>query len=41
VDAPRIETLQNALLDATRALGVTMEYHEARLQAELLLAHAL
>lgn len=41
MDAPRIETLQNALLDATRALGVTMEYHEARLQAELLLAHAL
>ena len=38
---PKFETIQDALLDATRALGVTMEYHEARLQAELLLAHAL
>ncbi len=37
----KTETLEDALLDATRALGVTMEYHEARLQAELLLAHAL
>lgn len=36
-----MSTLQDALLDATRALGATMEYHEARLQAELLLAHAL
>ena len=36
-----MSTVQDALLDATRALGVTMEYHEARLQAELLLAHAL
>jgi release factor glutamine methyltransferase len=37
------QTLQDALLDATRALGVTMRgvCHEARLQAELLLAHAL
>jgi len=34
-------TIQDALLDATRALGATIEYHEARLQAELLLAHAL
>lgn len=32
---------QDALLDAVRALGATMDYHEARLQAELLLAHAL
>ncbi len=32
---------QDALLDAVRALGATLEYHEARLQAELLLAHAL
>ncbi len=35
------ETIQGILLNATRALGATMEYHEARLQAELLLAHAL
>ncbi|MCI0476417.1 MAG: peptide chain release factor N(5)-glutamine methyltransferase [Anaerolineales bacterium] len=34
-------TLQDALLDATRALGATMADHDARLQAELLLAHAL
>jgi release factor glutamine methyltransferase len=34
-------TLQDALLDATRALGATMPYYDARLQAELLLAHAL
>lgn len=34
-------TIQDILLDAVRALGATMEYHEARLQAELLLAHAL
>jgi len=34
-------TLQTALLDATRALGATMTYRDARLQAELLLAHAL
>ena len=32
---------QDALLDAIRALGATMPYHDARLQAELLLAHAL
>ncbi len=38
---PNPVTIQDALLDATRALGATMEYHEARLQAELLLAHAL
>ncbi|MBI5034317.1 MAG: peptide chain release factor N(5)-glutamine methyltransferase [Chloroflexi bacterium] len=38
---PSFETIQDALLDATRALGVTMEYHEARLQAEILLAHSL
>jgi release factor glutamine methyltransferase len=36
-----LSTLQDALLDSTRALGATMGYHEARLQAELLLAHAL
>lgn len=35
------ETVQEVLVNATRALGVTMEYHEARLQAELLLAHSL
>ncbi len=36
-------TIQDALLDAIRALGATLRgaYHEARLQAELLLAHAL
>lgn len=32
---------QDALLDAMRALGATMTYRDARLQAELLLAHAL
>ncbi|MEW5717425.1 MAG: peptide chain release factor N(5)-glutamine methyltransferase [Chloroflexota bacterium] len=37
----KAKTLEDALLDATRALGATMSYHEARLQAELLLAHAL
>lgn len=36
-----MSTVQDVLLDATRVLGVSMEYHEARLQAELLLAHAL
>lgn len=37
-----MNTIQDALLDATRALGMTMRgaYHEARLQAEILLAHA-
>ena len=35
------ETVQEVLVNATRALGATMEYHEARLQAELLLAHSL
>ncbi|HEX7587466.1 MAG TPA: peptide chain release factor N(5)-glutamine methyltransferase [Anaerolineae bacterium] len=35
------DTIELALLDGTRALGRTMEYHEARLQAELLLAYAL
>lgn len=34
------ETLQ-VLVNATRALGATMDCYEARLQAELLLAHAL
>jgi release factor glutamine methyltransferase len=34
-------TIQDVLLDAVRALGATMAYHDARLQAELLLAHAL
>jgi release factor glutamine methyltransferase len=37
----RPETVESVLIDATRALGRTMEYHEARLQAELLLAYAL
>lgn len=36
-----LSTVQDALLDATRALGRAMPYHDARLQAELLLAHAL
>jgi release factor glutamine methyltransferase len=36
-----LSTIQDALLDATRALGATIVYREARLQAELLLAHAL
>jgi release factor glutamine methyltransferase len=35
------ETIQEILVNATRALGATTEYHEAHLQAELLLAHAL
>lgn len=35
------ETIQEVLVNATRALGQAMEYHEARLQAELLLAHTL
>ncbi len=35
------ETIQEILVNATRALGATMEYHEARLQAEILLAHTL
>lgn len=34
-------TIQDVLLDAVRALGATMQYREARLQAELLLAHTL
>lgn len=34
-------TIQDALLAAVRALGATMSYYDARLQAELLLAHAL
>ena len=34
-------THQDVLIDATRALGAMMEPHEARLQAELLLANAL
>ncbi|MDE3089738.1 MAG: peptide chain release factor N(5)-glutamine methyltransferase [Chloroflexota bacterium] len=38
---PDLTTVQDILLDATRALGAVMEFHEARLQAELLLAHAL
>ncbi len=37
----RPETIQEVLVNATRALGATMEYREARLQAELLLADAL
>lgn len=35
------ETVQEILVNATRALGQTMEYREARLQAELLLSHTL
>ncbi len=35
------ETIQEILVNATRALGATMPFREARLQAELLLAHAL
>lgn len=35
------ESIQEVLVNATRALGATMEFHEARLQAELLLAHTL
>ncbi|MCL4394597.1 MAG: peptide chain release factor N(5)-glutamine methyltransferase [Chloroflexi bacterium] len=37
----RPETVQEMLVNATRVLGAAMEYHEARLQAELLLAHAI
>jgi release factor glutamine methyltransferase len=37
----RPETIQEVLVNATRALGATMDYREARLQAELLLAHTL
>lgn len=36
-----MSSIQDALLDATRALSRSIEDHEARLQAELLLAHAL
>ena len=35
------EDIQEVLVSATRVLGTTMEYREARLQAELLLAHTL
>ncbi len=35
------ETVQEILVNATRALGATMQFREARLQAEILLAHAL
>ncbi len=35
------ENIQEVLVSATRALGMTMPYREARLQAELLLADAL
>lgn len=35
------ETIQEILVNATRVLGATMSYREARLQAEILLAHAL
>ncbi len=35
------ENIQEVLVSATRALGMTMPYREARLQAEILLAHAL
>ncbi|MCX7840410.1 MAG: peptide chain release factor N(5)-glutamine methyltransferase [Anaerolineae bacterium] len=39
--AKQSATIQDALLAAVRALGATMPYYDARLQAELLLAHAL
>ncbi|MBI4787057.1 MAG: peptide chain release factor N(5)-glutamine methyltransferase [Chloroflexi bacterium] len=35
------EDIQEVLVSATRVLGTTMPYREARLQAELLLAHTL
>ena len=35
------ENIQEILVSATRALGASMPYREARLQAELLLAHTL
>ena len=35
------EDIQEVLVSATRALGATIPYREARLQAELLLAHTL
>ncbi len=35
------EDIQEVLVSATRALGLKMPYREARLQAELLLAHTL
>lgn len=41
VTTDKFVTIQDALLEAVRALGVTMPYYDARLQAELLLAHAL
>jgi release factor glutamine methyltransferase len=41
VIADKPVTIQDALLEAVRALGATMPYYDARLQAELLLAHAL
>jgi release factor glutamine methyltransferase len=37
----RPENIQEVLVSATRALGLKMPYREARLQAELLLAHTL
>ncbi len=37
----RPENVQEVLVSATRALGLKMPYREARLQAELLLAHTL
>lgn len=41
VTADKSVTIQDALWEAVRALGATMPYYDARLQAELLLAHAL
>lgn len=35
------ESIQEVLVNATRVLGATMPFREARLQAEILLAHAL
>ncbi len=35
------ESIQEILVNATRALGATMPYRDARLQSELLLAHTL
>ncbi len=35
------QSIQEVLVNATRALGMTMDFRQARLEAELLLAHAL
>jgi len=38
---PKLESIQEILVNATNTLSATMPQHEARLQAELLLAHSL